>query len=319
MAEKSIRPGLTDSTTVAQSTYRQGVWRLADPKISLASFAGMFMASCFAAADTGIDVGWLALTVLGIFFVEVAKNASGELVDFDSGTDMAVTEENRSPFSGGKRVLVDELLSRNETRNLAASFFLAAVAVGLTIAVFRDSRVLVFGVAGIAMAYFYHGGPLKLSYRGLGELAVAMAYGPLVVCGTYLVQTSHFSAPLVHGSIALGILIMAFLWINEFPDYEADKASGKKNLVVRLGRETSSLLYTVILATGYIWLMLCANYYRAPGMLWGCIGIAPAVFSSWRLISHNSVTLKLIPAQVACLLSFVLMACGSGMGYWLNA
>jgi 1,4-dihydroxy-2-naphthoate octaprenyltransferase len=301
------------------TTYWQGFWRLADPKISLASFAGMILAACFAAADGPLHGGWLALTVLGIFCVEIAKNASGELVDFDSGTDQAVRAENRSPFSGGKRVLIDGLLSQRQTRNIAVIFFLAAIAAGLTITAFRDSRVLGFGIIGMVLAWSYHGGPLKLVYRGLGELAVAIAYGPLVVCGTYFVQTGSFSAPLIHGSMALGLLIAAFLWINEFPDYDADKAAGKKTLVVQLGRETASLVYVVLVATGYIWLALCANYHHAYGMLWGGLGAVPAAFSAWRLIGSNAVTHKLIPAQAACLLSFVVMACGSGVGYWLSA
>jgi len=301
-----------------ETTYWQGFWRLADPKISLASFAGMVMAACFAAADGGLHGWWLAFTVFGIFCVEVAKNASGELVDFDSGTDQAVRAENRSPFSGGKRVLVDGLLSQTQTRNIAVTFFVAAIVAGLTITLFRDSRVLGFGVFGMALAWSYHGAPLKLAYRGLGELAVAIAYGPLVVCGTYFVQVGSFSAPLIHGSMALGLLIAAFLWINEFPDYDADKAAGKNNLVVQLGCETASLVYVVLLTTGYIWLLLCANYYHAHGMLWGILGVVPAIFSAWRLMASDGVTHAVIPAQAACLLSFILMACGSGVGYWLS-
>ena len=276
------------------------------------------MAAFFAAADGGLHAGWLAITVLGIFCVEVAKNASGELVDFDSGTDQAVTVENRSPFSGGKRVLVDGLLSRTQTRNIAAIFFVAAIVAGLVISLFRDPRILSIGVLGMTLAWSYHGGPLKLAYRGLGELAVAIAYGPLVVCGTYFVQTGYLSAPLIHGSMALGLLISAFLWINEFPDYDADKVAGKNNLVVKLGRENASLVYVVLLTTGYIWLALCANYYNAQGMLWGILGAGPALYSAWRLTVSNGVTHKLIPAQAACLLSFIFMACGSGVGYWLS-
>lgn len=276
------------------------------------------MAACFAAAEGELHVGWLALTTLGVFCVEVAKNAYGELVDFDSGTDQAVTAENRSPFSGGKRVLVDALLTRAQTKNIAATFFIAAISVGITISIIRDFRVLGIGVIGMALAWSYHGAPLKLAYRGLGELAVAIAYGPLVVCGTYFVQTGHLTAPLAHTSIALGLLITAFLWINEFPDYDADRSAGKNNLVVQLGLETSVFVYAVLLATGYIWLALCAYHYDIHGILWGSVGAIPAVLSAWRLLASNGVTQKIIPAQVACLLSFVLMACGTGVGYWLS-
>ncbi len=298
------------------SPFWRGFWRLADPKISLASFAGMFLAACMAAADHGLAWGWLALTVLGVFCVEVAKNASGELVDYDSGTDLAVEDADRSPFSGGKRVMVDGLLTRGQTRALATVFFLAAITIGLVIVCWRDSRVLGFGLAGMALAWYYHGGSLRLSYRGLGELAVALAYGPVVVCGTYFVQTGYLSAPLLHTSMALGLLIAAFLWINEFPDYRADRQAGKNNLVVRLGPDRAASGYVLIVTTGYAWLLLTVIYYpTASGLMAGMIGAFPAAFSAWRLLQSENVSARLIPAQAACLASFVLMATGAGLGY----
>jgi 1,4-dihydroxy-2-naphthoate octaprenyltransferase len=300
------------------TTFWQGFWRLADPKISLASFAGIFLGACMAAADQPLAWGWLVLTTLGVFCVEVAKNASGEIVDFDSGTDLAIADGERSPFSGGKRVLVDRLLTRRQTWAIAAVFFLAAIMIGLVIVMLRDSRVLALGAIGVGLAWYYHGGTIRLSYRGLGELAVALAYGPLVVCGTYLVQTGDVSAPLLHTSMALGLLVAAFLWINEFPDYRADKQAGKNNLVVRLGPHKAALCYVTIIATGYTWLVLAAiKFPGGAGLLWGLAGAIPAVFSAWRLLNNTNDTNALIPAQAASLASFVLMACGAGLGYLL--
>ncbi|MCB1732913.1 MAG: prenyltransferase [Halieaceae bacterium] len=300
-------------------TYWRGFWRLADPKISLASFAGIFLGACMAAADQGLAWGWLALTVAGVFCVEIAKNASGELVDYDSGTDLAITPADRSPFSGGKRVLVDKLLTREQIHALTARFFAAAIAIGMIIALWRDARVLGFGLAGIALAWCYHGGPLRLSYRGCGELAVALAYGPLVVCGTYLVQTSHLSAAVLHASGALGLLVAAFLWINQFPDYLADRQAGKNNLVVRLGLENAAAGYVLLVCAGYTWLLLTVWYYPgASGLLGGLLGAFPGIWSAWRLLQSRGITARIIPAQVASLASFLLLAVGAGLGYLLG-
>ncbi len=300
------------------SNFWRGFWRLADPKISLASFAGLFLGTAVAAAHGDIDWGWLALTVTGVFCVEVAKNALGEVVDYDSGTDLAVSEAERSPFSGGKRVMVDGLLSRRQTWTIAGAFFLAAIAIGLVIVLCVDSRVLSVGLVGMALAWYYHGGSVRLSYRGLGELAVALAYGPVIVCGTYLVQRGYLYAPLIQASMALGLLVAAFLWINEFPDYRADRRAGKKNLVVRLGLEHAALWYVVILAAGYLWLLLTVIHYpHARGMAWGLLGILPAGFSAWRALASGDNIPRLIPAQAACLASFLIMALGSGTGYLL--
>src|SRR6185436_19944998 len=116
---------------------RAGVWRLADPKITLASVASLFLGTAAAAARGPLDWGWLLATVLGIFLLEVAKNASGEVFDFDSGADVAVAPADRSPFSGGKRVLVDALLTRRQTWTVAAAAYGLGILLGLVIALAR--------------------------------------------------------------------------------------------------------------------------------------------------------------------------------------
>lgn len=274
------------------------------------------MAAVFAAADSSLAPGWLLLTVLGIFFIEVGKNASGEVVDFDSGTDQAVSVTDRSPFSGGKRVIVDNLLTRSQCWVIAGVCFALGIAIGLLIVVLREPRVLGFGLVGVALAWYYHGGSIRLAYRGMGELAVFLAYGPLVVCGTYLVQTGFLAPPLVYASVVLGLLVAAFLWINEFPDYRADKASGKCNLVVRLGLERSVTVYIVIVAAAYLLLVLASvSLDGARGMLWGLLGAIPAAFAMIRLLSADGDTSRIVPAQAATLVSFLAMALGSSAGY----
>lgn len=298
-----------------QSRALEGFWRLADPKISLASFAGIAMAALFVSASGEVAWGWLALTIAGVFAIEVGKNASGELVDFESGTDSAVLPVDRSPFSGGKRVLVDGLLTKAQCRAIAGSFFALGIITGLAIAVLREPGVVYLGLAGVALAWFYHGSPIRLSYKGLGELAVALAYGPLVVCGTYLVQTGGFSTTVFAASITLGLLVAAFLLANEFPDYNADKSVGKKNLVVQLGRPRAAALFMVVSLVAYLLLGLDAVLADdSVGVLWGCIGIIPSAFAGLRLRSSFHETRLVIPAQAAALGAFVMMALGAGAG-----
>ncbi len=306
--------------TKAGNGFWQGLWRLADPKISLASFAGLFLAACFAARDTGIHTGWLAATWLGVFLVEVGKNASGEVIDFDSGTDLAITEAERSPFSGGKRVLVDGLLDRRQTWLIATICFLSAIVIGLAIVFLRDLRIMAFGLVGMALAWYYHGGSVRLAYRGLGELAVALAYGPIIVLGTYLVQTGAINVILVQLASILGVLVAAFLWINQFPDRRADKIAGKHNLVVRLGPGRAAVVYTGILLGAYAWLgLLVATKSGGAWLLPGFLGALPAAFSAWQLMGHHDDVSKLVPAQAAALASFLLMSVGCGLGYLLGS
>ena len=292
----------------------QGLWRLSDPKISLASFAGMFLGACAAARDGVLSWGWLALTVLGIFCIEIAKNASGEIFDFDSGTDQAVAPEDRSPFSGGKRVLIDGLLTRRHTIAISAVTYLLGIALGLIIVGYREPRILWLGVVGVAFAFFYHAPPFKFSYRGLGELVVGLCYGPLIAAGTYLVQRGAITLETISVSTVLGLLIAAFLWVNEFPDYRADLASGRLNLVVRLGRPKAARAFLVIVMVAAIGLMLLP-LAGLPVAVWlGALFLIPAAIASRILLQHAEVTSRVITAQGMTLLSFALYALGSGVG-----
>lgn len=297
------------------TTFWQGFWRLADPKISLASFASMFLGACAAAADGPLHFGWLAVTILGIFAIEIAKNASGEIFDWNTGNDQAVQEKDRSPFSGGKRVLVDDLLTKKQTMGIALVCYALGSLAGLAIVFWREPAVLWLGVIGVALAFFYHAPPFKLSYRGLGELAVTMAYGPIICTGTYLVQRGSVSLDLILVSTMLGILIGAFLFINEFPDYRADQTANKNTLVVRLGRKRASRVFAGILALPFA-VLLILPFVNLPFTLWlGLIAAVPAYSAIKRLLENPETTSQIIPAQVNTLLTFVLFALGTGMGF----
>jgi 1,4-dihydroxy-2-naphthoate octaprenyltransferase len=295
-----------------------GIWRIADPKITLASASSLFLGLCAAAGDGRIFWGWAAATVLGIFFLEAAKNASGELFDFDSGADLAVTPKDRSPFSGGKRVLVDGLLTRAQTAVIAGIFYLLGCLAGLLVVGVREPRVLFIGAIGVGLAFFYHAPPLRLSYRGLGELAVAVAYGPLIACGAYLVQRGTVSATAVLASLPLGLLIAAFLWINEFPDCEADRSAGKRTLVVRLGRPAASKAFAFILVAAFALLLALPAFGVSFGVWGGFLGLPFAAKAAIRLRQDPEVTAHIIPAQEWTLLSFLLFASGAGAGLLLT-
>jgi 1,4-dihydroxy-2-naphthoate polyprenyltransferase len=296
-----------------------GFWHLSDPKISLASLASMFLGASLAAADGAIDYGWLAVTVLGILTVEVAKNASGEVYDFDSGADQAVKPADRSPFSGGKRVIVDGLLTRGQTIGIAIGSYAVAVAIGATLFAKREPTVLWLGVVGVALAFFYHAPPLRLVYRGFGEAAVALCYGPLITGGTYLVQRGILPPHVIAVSAPLGLLIAAFLIANEFPDAETDAVAGKRTLVVRLGRSWAGRLHAECVVAAFAILLVLPSFGVARGVWLGVLGALPAHASALRLLAGPTKTARVIPAQKNALLAFVLLALGTGLGaLWIR-
>jgi 1,4-dihydroxy-2-naphthoate octaprenyltransferase len=156
-------------------------------------------------------------------------------------------------------------LSRTETAAVASVCYAIGVGLGLCIAFSRAPAVLWIGLAGVLLAYQYNASPLKLSYRGLGEIAVALCYGPLIATRTYLVQVQTVDLKFILATIPLGLAIAAFLWINEFPDYAADKEVGKNTLVVRLwGQKAARMPFCKRLR------LFCSVFFRLPAPHRGC-------------------------------------------------
>lgn len=307
------------AATAAPPQLAAGIWRVADPKITLASVAAMIVGASAAALDGPIAWGWLALTVLGIFCVEAAKNASGEIFDWISGTDAAIRADERSPFSGGKRVIVDGLLTPRQLGWVAAGFYAVAIAVGLTIVTGREPAVLWLGMLGVGLAFGYHAPPFKLSYRGLGELAVALCYGPIIAGGTYLVQRGALAGTVLWPSIPLGLAVGGFLWINEFPDARADAGAGKRTLVVRLGRPRAARAFVAIVAAAQLG-VVALPALDLPMTTWLGLAGAPLAWSAARrLVRAPETPAAIVPAQGATLLAFVLMSVGIGAGFVLAA
>ena len=127
---------------------------------------------------------------------------------------------------------------------------------------------MAIGMAGVVIGFFYTAPPFKLAYRGVGELARLVAT-PLIVLGSFLVQVPLASPEAFYqnvwplsialaSSLAVAFLNTGALYIFEFPDYDADIAAGKKNLVVRLGRKNAVYLFVLLSAMAYLSLVACA-------------------------------------------------------------
>lgn len=291
----------------------RGFWRLADPKISITSLACMIVGGAVAATEGSLDWPWLLVTGLALFCMEVAKNAWGDVFDYDSGTDLAVADADRTPFSGGKRVLVDGLLTRRQTWAMAIAFGGVGCALGVAIVCLRAPEALWIGVAGLVLGWSYHGPPLRLAYRGLGELDVLVCYGPLVSLATYVVQARAWSLDVVLLSLPLGVFTAAFLLVNEFPDFLADAGAGKRNLVVRLGRRAASRSLPLVYAMGFGLVLLLPRLGLPALVLLGLLPLPIAVWLCAAVWREPESFHRHLPVQPAALFVFVLYALGAGI------
>jgi len=269
-----------------------GFWQLADPKIWVASTVPMLVGAALAYSASGtLQVGWLVLALIGIYLIEIGKNAVNEFVDYRSGVDRYVSTDRRNPFSGGKKTIVDGRLLIGETLLIALATLAAAFLIGLAIAVFREPAVFAIGMAGGVLAVFYSLPPFKFNYNGLGECAVGLSFGPLIVCGMYVMLTGELSWRIAAIGLPIAFLITNVLWINQYPDYEADLRGGKRNWLVRIGPGRGIRVYAALFAGAYISLVaLCL----LDGNLYWLLGLATAPLAV-RAIRTAAVNLDNMP------------------------
>lgn len=256
----------------------KGFWQLADPKIWVASTIPMLVGAAISYNFyKQFNLYWFIWTLVGIYFIEIGKNAINEYVDYKSGVDRFVSPEERTPFSGGKKTIVDGKLSLKETKIIAIVTMLAGSFVGLYIVLVHEPQILWVGLAGVILAVIYSLPPFKLAYRGFGEIAVGLTFGPLLVIGTCLVQIHIITIPIVLISLPFGFLIANVLWINQYPDYRADKKGNKLNWVVRLGLKKSNIVYALLFTANYIALILILVIFKNPVWLLPFISLPLAV------------------------------------------
>lgn len=302
-----------------ESQFKVGFWRLADPKISITSAAAMAIGAALAARDGSFSWSWLLVMGLAMFCMEVAKNAWGDVYDYDSGTDQAVKPEDRTDFSGGKRVLVDNILTRNQTWAIALLFGGVGLILGAIIVFLREPSLFWLGTLALVLGWSYHGPPLRLAYRGFGELDVVLIYGPLIALATYALLTHQYHVDVIWASLPLGLFTAAFLWVNEFPDYEADRSVGKNNLVVQLGKHRASRVLPLIylLALAVLGFAVAAGTLNSFALL-GFAGAFPAAVATWLVWKDPATFYRHRPVQPLALLAFVLLSAGITTGILLN-
>jgi 1,4-dihydroxy-2-naphthoate polyprenyltransferase len=286
-----------------------GIYRLADPKIMLASLVPFVAGAAIAHREGARISPLLALVALGaLFCVEVGKNAVNDLYDFRSGADPGVRPAERTPFSGGKRVLVEGLLTERQVIVNAFVGFALAFLLGLSLGLAVDARLFALGAVAAAVSIAYTAPPFKLSYRGLGELAVFVTYGPGIVLGTEWLFERRITPTAVWASLSLGALIADVLLVNELPDERADRGAGKRTWVVRLGRRGAVRVAAILFLLGF-GLPLIAIAAGETSRLAGLLVGAPAAAIAMRGLTRRSGP-RIVVAEAATLVAYMLAGAG---------
>jgi 1,4-dihydroxy-2-naphthoate octaprenyltransferase len=194
------------------------------------------------ATDHRFDGMLFALALAATVLAHAAANVYNDVGDDVIGADAGNT--NRIyPYTGGSRFIQTGLLARGQMFRLALGLAAVALLFGLLLAVLRGPGVILLGMAGLGLGLLYSLPGAQLSARGVGETAVAIAFGALPLLGAVWLQTGFidFGAALI--CVPVGAWAAAILIINEVPDMEADRSAKKFTLVVRWGVHGARSIY----------------------------------------------------------------------------
>ncbi len=185
------------------------------------------------------------LALFATVCVHAACNVLNDVGDDSGGTDKQ-NDDRIYPYTGGSRFIQTGIMSINEMARLGISLLALAAIAGLGLIALKGPMVLYFGLAGMALGVLYSLGPVRLSSLGIGETAVAIAFGVVPVAGAAWLQGAALDTQLLLFSVPVSAWVAAILLINEVPDIEPDGATGKRTLPVRLGLDGTALLYSLL-------------------------------------------------------------------------
>ena len=246
-----------------------------------------------------VQIGYFLLTLMAAIFMHAGTNVINDYADHINGCDARNTEFVR-PFTGGSRLIQKGTLSPGEVLRGALIFFALSTILGLLLVVLRGLPILYLGLIGTFCGIFYTLPPFNIVNKGIGELVVGLCFGTLMMLGAYYVQAQTFSAAVVVASIPVTLLIAGVLYINEFPDYAADRDSGKRHLVVRLGRPRAFYGYLTIMALTYLSIVIgVVAGILTPFVLIALLTMPQAIKAVKVARDHHSDTPKLVPANAA--------------------
>lgn len=236
----------------------------------------------------------LIFALIGSILAHITVNVLNDYYDYIRGTDKLT---QRTPFSGGSGLLPQEMLKPEDAFKLA----IGALLVGLLIGAYFIFRypiliIIVFLAALIAVAYT----PIFTRIY-ITELFPGLGFGPLLVIGAYITQLipgdNYISPGIIWASIPVGILVTNLLWVNEIPDYEADKQTGRKHGVILLGQRKASRVYVLFLILAYLFIIIPVVLRILPAyILIGLLTIPIAVKAGQGVMKNYEQTEKLVPA-----------------------
>ena len=215
------------------------------------SLISVSVGTLLAAGEGSVSWLWFAITAIGITLFHAAANLINDYFDtlYDIDQDDSPTAKYRP------QPIISGMLTPRQTITEASIFLVLTVTIGITAAVVRSWHILWIGLIGLFTSIYYTAGPVKFKYRALGEFAVFMMWGPLMIEGAYAVQRQALSMKALYISVPFGVLVALVLFANNMRDIAYDSRHNVKTVSIMLGSRNSFILFAGLIALAYAYVL----------------------------------------------------------------
>ncbi|MFN5935807.1 MAG: 1,4-dihydroxy-2-naphthoate octaprenyltransferase, partial [Roseiflexaceae bacterium] len=237
-------------------------WGAVRPWSYTAAIIPVLLGAAVAAHEVPIQWGYLVLAVIGSIAIQGGTNLMNDYYDYRKGTDTPAVKG-----TGGA------LLRGDLTPAQIFWAGIIAFAIGATIGLYfvseRGAFIFWLGLCSVAVGYFYTAGPFALAYVGLGEIAVFIFMGPVMVLGSYYLQQPVISWPAVWVSLPVAFVVAAILHANNLRDIDTDRLNHKRTLATVFGRAGARIEYYILVGGTFVsqWVLIALGLVPWPTLL----------------------------------------------------
>jgi 1,4-dihydroxy-2-naphthoate octaprenyltransferase len=282
------------------------------PQFLLLSVVLAFLGTCIAWHDGAFHPGYALLAFVGLLLTHISVNTLNDYFDYKSGIDLGA---KRTPFSGGSGVLPAGTLTPRQVLWLGISSLVLAIPIGIFFVIETGWRLLPLLVVGALCILLYTPVILKTYWP---EWAPGLGLGALPVMGMYFIQTGAYTWRLVIASIPSFILVHNLLFLNEFPDVEADRKGGRRTTPIVIGVDRASRIYVALTITVYLWVIGSMVVSYMPVYCLGAFLTLPFAIKAIRGSMQHSDISKLVSALANNVLVVLVTQLLLGVGYILD-
>jgi 1,4-dihydroxy-2-naphthoate octaprenyltransferase len=246
--------------------------------------------------NASFDVTYALLTCGGVICLHASVDLLNDYWDYRRGIDKVT---KRTKFSGGTGVLPEKLLKPKTVYCAGILFLLLGSLIGIYFVTIRGITIAIILVFAILSIYFYS---IKIVNIGLGELFVAIK-SCMIVVGTFYVQTGLIDMASFYVGIITGNLSASVLFINSFPDYDADRDNGRRTLVIILGKKRGGTVLLLLVSLNYI--MIATGVLLGYTKLYSLVSFVSIPFAARAiryLDKNNEKFENLVPVMTTTLL-----------------